>query len=167
MQHFLVKHPVHIPDVHAGRAVQKIIFASSNKTYKKKRRLNNVYTPYTHLPQSLTSMVMRITIIHSNLRLCFSLRWLLIKSVSCVQCSSFSFTTYKDQKCLHLIHGKVLCYCCFEMRSVTYVHSAVDAEKLAGLIIELFQMFTVPVEIWGEEQVRPQVYTVSDQKQKF
>lgn len=41
----------------------------------------------------LTSIVMRMMIIHSNLKLCFSLRWLLIRSVNCVQCSSFSFTT--------------------------------------------------------------------------
>lgn len=45
--------------------------------------------------------------------------------------------------------------------SFTYIHSAVDAEELAGLIIEFFQIFSVPVEIWCEEQVRPQVYTVS------
>ena len=94
VKHFLVKHPMHNPDVHpAGGAVQKTIFTSSNKTYKTRSHLNNVYIPQTHLPQSLTSMVMRITIIHSNLKLCFSLRWLLIKSVNCVQCSSFSFTT--------------------------------------------------------------------------
>lgn len=42
-----------------------------------------------------------------------------------------------------------------------YVDSAVDAEELAGLIIELFQVFSVPVEIWCDEEVRPQVYTVS------
>lgn len=48
------------------------------------------------------------------------------------------------------------------MRSLIYVHSAVDAQELAGLIIEPFQIFTVPVEIWGQEQVGPQVYTVSD-----
>lgn len=53
------------------------------------------------------------------------------------------------------------------MRSLIYVHSAVDAEELAGLIIELFQVFTVPVEIWGQEQVRPQVYTVSDRNGRF
>lgn len=50
------------------------------------------------------------------------------------------------------------------MRGLVYIDSAGDAEKLAGLIIEPFQIFTVPVEIWGEEQVRPQVYTVSDRK---
>ncbi len=42
-----------------------------------------------------------------------------------------------------------------------YIDSAVDAEELAGFIIEFFQVFSVPVEIWCEEQVRPQVYTVS------
>lgn len=47
-----------------------------------------------------------------------------------------------------------------------YVYSAVNTEELAGLFIELFQMFTVPVEIWREEQVRPEVYTVSDKSNK-
>lgn len=47
-------------------------------------------------------------------------------------------------------------------RSLVYVHSAVDAEELACLLVELFQVLSVPVEIWGEEQVRPQVDTVSD-----
>lgn len=42
-----------------------------------------------------------------------------------------------------------------------YIDSAVDAEELARLIIEFFQVFSVPVEIRCEEQVRPQVYTVS------
>lgn len=42
-----------------------------------------------------------------------------------------------------------------------YIHSAVDAEELASLIIEFFQIFSIPVEIWCEEQVRPQVYTMS------
>lgn len=42
-----------------------------------------------------------------------------------------------------------------------YIDSAVDAEELAGLIIELFQVFSVPIEIWCDEEVRPQVYTVS------
>lgn len=47
VQHFLVKHPVHIPDVHAAAgAVQKIIFASSNKTYKKRSCLI-MYTVHT------------------------------------------------------------------------------------------------------------------------
>lgn len=45
--------------------------------------------------------------------------------------------------------------------SFIYIHSAVDAEELAGLIVQLFQIFSVPVEIWCDEQVGPQVYTVS------
>lgn len=53
VQHFLVKHPAPVPDVHAaGGAVQKIIFASSNKTYKKRSHLNNVYIPDTPPPES-------------------------------------------------------------------------------------------------------------------
>lgn len=41
-----------------------------------------------------------------------------------------------------------------------YIDPAVDAEELAGLVVEFFQIFSVPVEIRSEEQVRPQVYTV-------
>lgn len=61
---------------------------------------NNKYWHIRHkdLFHILTSIVMRMTIIHSNLKLCFSLRWLLIRSVSWVQCSSFSFTTWKCRK---------------------------------------------------------------------
>ena len=54
----------------------------------------------------------------------------------------------------------------FQIRTMIYVYSAVNTEELAGLFIELFQMFTVPVEIWREEQVRPEVYTVSDKSNK-
>lgn len=49
----------------------------------------------------------------------------------------------------------------FKKQNCIYIDSAVDAEELAGLFIELFQVFSVPVEIWCDEQVRPQVYTVS------
>lgn len=49
---------------------------------------------------------------------------------------------------------------------MTHIHSAVDAEELAGLIVQLFQIFPVPVEVWRHEQVRPQVYTVSVKKKK-
>lgn len=113
-------------------------------------------------PNNLTSMVMRMTIIHSNLKLCFSLRWLLIRSVSCVQCSSFSFTTWTQKGMLGVFllayRAKQLSCCCC---CLTYINSAVDAEELAGLVVQLFQIFPVPVEIWCHEEVRPQVYTVS------
>lgn len=42
-----------------------------------------------------------------------------------------------------------------------YIDPAVDAEELAGLVIEFFQVFTVPVKIRCDEKVRPQVDTVS------
>lgn len=44
---------------------------------------------------------------------------------------------------------------------IIYVDSAVDAKELARLVVELLQVFSVPVEIWSEEQVGPQVDTVS------
>lgn len=111
----------------------------------------------------LTSIVMRMTIIHSNLKLCFSLRWLLIRSVSCVQCSSFSFTTLKSTENVWRSKNKNSNRSNINsfVTAFIYVDSAVDAEELAGLIVEFFQVFSVPVEIWCEEQVRPQVYTVS------
>lgn len=42
-----------------------------------------------------------------------------------------------------------------------YIDPAVDAEKLAGLLIQLFKFFSVPVEVRCDEQIRPQIYTVS------
>lgn len=42
-----------------------------------------------------TSMVISITIIHSRRSACFSFRWFRIRSVSSIQCWSFSFITYK------------------------------------------------------------------------
>lgn len=44
---------------------------------------------------------------------------------------------------------------------VSYVDPAVDAEELAGLVVDLLQVFSVPVEIRREEEVGPQVNTVS------
>lgn len=55
----------------------------------------------------------------------------------------------------------MVCASTVEPRRRPYVHSAVDAEELAGLVVQLFQVLSVPVEIRCEEQVRPQVYTVS------
>lgn len=49
-----------------------------------------------------TSMVMSITIIHSRRRACFSFRWFRIRSVSSMQCWSFSFITCERLQ----IHGK-------------------------------------------------------------
>lgn len=49
----------------------------------------------------------------------------------------------------------------FVRSSFTYVHSAVDAEELARLVVQLFQIFPVPVEIGSDEQIRPQVDAVS------
>lgn len=50
-------------------------------------------------------MVMRMTIIHSSLRLCFSLKWFLMRSVSSVQCCSFSFTTSNKSMKSQLRHN--------------------------------------------------------------
>lgn len=44
---------------------------------------------------------------------------------------------------------------------VTHVDSAVDAEELTRLFVELLQVFSVPVEVRSDEQVGPQVYAVS------
>lgn len=41
-----------------------------------------------------------------------------------------------------------------------YIDPAIDAEELAGFVVQFFQIFSVPVEIGSEKQVRPQVYAV-------
>ena len=42
-----------------------------------------------------------------------------------------------------------------------YLDATVDAEELTGLVIQLLQLLSVPVEVRSHEQVRTQVYTVS------
>ena len=79
------------------------------------------------------------------------------ENVSRSETKHVPLTKYDSLTIFYYNYGATL----FFWSSFNYIDSAVDAEELAGLIVKFFQVFSVPVEIRCDEQVRSQVYTVS------